>query len=137
MKYILLVTLLISNLIALNYGDGNRAYKAKDYKTAFSVWSKLAKEGNAGSQVAISRMYELGLGTAKNNKQVIHWLTKAAEQGDLEALVKLGNRYDKGIGVKENKILAYRLWSQAAKYGYTPVQEDLTTLCKKNSWACK
>jgi len=76
----------------------NQAYNAKDYTTAYELYSQLAKEGDATAQTSLAFMYQNGQGCEKNDKAALELYTLAAEAKQPYALFNLGILYENGIG---------------------------------------
>lgn len=61
--------------------EADAAFNVKDYTTALSKYSQLAKEGNAAAQFNVGVFYLKGLGTQKDDKQAYDWFKKSALNG--------------------------------------------------------
>jgi len=99
MNIIIVLSLLISgcgdsNEVILKKAD--KAYSSKDYATAATLYSKLAKNGNAKAQAKLGVLYAMGWGVEKNGKEAVSWYAKAAEQGEVDALNNVANAYKYG-----------------------------------------
>lgn len=82
-------------------------------KVGISEQYKLAKDGNAASQLAIGRRYlEL-----QNSVKALYWLEKSASQGNAEAQMHLGDAYARGKGVPVDLIKAHMWLNLAAAQG--------------------
>jgi TPR repeat protein len=65
------------------YAKGMRAYRAGDYKTAYSVLKILADGGDPQAQVAIGSMYHLGLGGITiDEDEAMRWYSLASAKGN-------------------------------------------------------
>ena len=122
------------------YGYGIK----KDYKKAFDLYSIGAKLGDAPALFSLAECYRFGYGTEKNVQTAVTLYKKAIEKGNLAALANIGKIYSRGEGnVKMNKITAYKYWSKCAKSTESNsaaiefCQNQLSYMCKENSWACK
>ena len=73
--------------------SAQRAYEEKDYVTALNESTSLAKEGNAGAQLLLGRMYLMGQGVARDNDQANKWFEASAAQGNADAQFMLGSMY--------------------------------------------
>jgi uncharacterized protein len=70
-----------------------RAYKEKDYATAFKTASPLAEKGNPEAQVLVGRMFLTGRGVSKDPDTAVKWFKAAAGQGYADAEFMLGSMY--------------------------------------------
>ncbi len=93
---------------------GMRAFKNKDYGTAFREWKAAAEAGQAEAQ------FDLGVsacaqarGAPRDSTTAERWYRKAAEQGNAEAEFALGQMYSRGWGVPRDEADALR-WFQMA-----------------------
>ncbi|NOZ53060.1 MAG: sel1 repeat family protein [Gammaproteobacteria bacterium] len=119
-KYVIkLLTALLCSVLFLpvwaNYDEGLAAAQKDDYKTAFSNWEKLAKNGDPNVQATVAVLYHAGQGVKQNYQKAFYWYKKAAQQGHAAAQVNLGVMYAKGTGTKQDMIESYAWYSLAAK----------------------
>lgn len=101
------------NLAALYYyGMGVQ----QDYDLAFKWFSRAAESGYASSQSVLGLMYQNGMGgVTQDCDQAIYWYTRAAEARELEAVYMLGLLYYDGTCVGQDYVMAFTLFSDAAK----------------------
>ena len=52
-----------------------------DYESAFELWKRAAKRGDADAQYNLAMYYHYGLGVSENDKMARQWLQKAADAG--------------------------------------------------------
>ncbi|GKS57826.1 hypothetical protein YTPLAS18_13530 [Nitrospira sp.] len=90
----------------------------KDYAAAFPILVEVANAGHPRAQALLGRIYQEGLGRAKDYKQAAEWYGKAAAQGHRAALFSLGNLYFEGDGVPKDQVKAIHLYQQSADKGY-------------------
>jgi TPR repeat protein len=102
---------------AEGFVDGLRAYDAGDYAAAYSVWSDLARHGDAEAEAAIAGLYSQGLGVERSAAQAAAWYRRAAKRGLMAAQMNLGDIYATGRGVKRDLVKAYLWLGLAAKQG--------------------
>jgi uncharacterized protein len=77
--------------------DGN-------YRSAYSKWMPLAKQGNARAQFNLALLYHGGLYVKFNEDQAVFWYQQAAENGIREAQEYLAVGYKEGwFGLPVNK----------------------------------
>ena len=98
---------------------------AKDYKRAFPVCSRAAKQGNVLAQSFLGVMYAYGEGVPKNDREAVKWFRLAANQGFAPAQFLLGAMYDKGEGVPENYREAVKWYRLAAEQEWAIAQYNL------------
>jgi len=58
-----------------------------------------ANHGKADAQFILGRMYQQGIGVAKDGAKAVEWYRKAADQGQAAAMSSLGLAYADGLGV--------------------------------------
>ena len=90
----------------------------KNYAAAFPILVEVANAGHPRAQALLGRIYQEGLGRAKDYKQAAEWYGKAAAQGHRMALFSLGNLYFEGDGVAKDQVKAIQLYQQSANHGY-------------------
>ena len=93
----------------VEFDEGVRLYKAKNFDGAAKIFLKLADKGDAKAQLQIGYQYEYGEGVKKNYQDAVKWYRKAAERGNATAQSNLGSMYEDAKGVKED-------WAEAAKW---------------------
>ena len=72
--------------VAGPYEDGVAAYGKDDYATAIRLLRPFADKGNAGAQLVLGFMYELGQGVPQDYVQAHKWWNLAAAKGDADAV---------------------------------------------------
>lgn len=87
-----------------------------------------AQRGNAFMQWTLGRMYNSGVGLAKDPAQAVKWFRAGAEKGNADAQTSLGDMYYAGIGVVKDLAAAVQWWSKAAAQGHG--------VAAKNAGAC-
>jgi TPR repeat protein len=102
-----------------------RAYKAKDFASAFAIFKKLAEKDYAPSQFSLGAMYADGEGVDKDDQMAAYWYRKAADQGDVKGIYNLALMYREGRGVEKDIQQALRWYKKAAYYGYSLAQANL------------
>ena len=65
--------------------EADAAFNSKDYITALSKYTVLAKEGSAAAQFNVGIFYLKGLGTQQDEKQAYEWFKKSALNGHANA----------------------------------------------------
>jgi len=84
-----------------------------------------AKQGDAGAQFNLGRMYSRGEGAPQNYKEAAYWYRKAAEQGDASAQYNLGLKYHHGKGVPQDYKQAAHWYKKSAEQGVAWAQYNL------------
>jgi len=116
---------------AIAFVRGLRAFDAGDFTAAMNELRPLAEKGNTRAQVKVGTMHDTGQGVPKNAAEAERWFRLAAQEGNADAQCKLGQKYDqdyfalrwlKGISPKvreerDNK-LAERWYRLAAEQGH-------------------
>ena len=77
---------------ASDLATARRAYKDKDYATAFKVLTPLVKKGNADAEVLLGRMYLMGHGVLKDQDEAYKLFKMAADQGSADGEFFLGSK---------------------------------------------
>jgi uncharacterized protein len=92
---------------------GMRAFKNKDYTTAYNEWKAAAAQGQAEAEFDLGVLYAQGRGVRRDLTEAEQWYRKAADQGNAEAEFALGQMYSRGWGVPRDEADAIR-WFQMA-----------------------
>ncbi len=98
--------------------DCENYFIAEDYKRAFPVCSRAAKQGDVLAQFGLGWMYYDGEGVSQNDREAVKWFRLAAEQGVAKAQGVLGAMYDLGEGVTQDYQEAYIWYSLAVANGF-------------------
>ena len=69
--------------------DAQKAWDAKDFSTAFQLFTKLANQGNGVAQLQLGEMYGFGEGTPENAELAARWLERAVAAGTPDAAASL------------------------------------------------
>jgi TPR repeat protein len=72
------------------FDEGLRAFREKDYATAYKEFELLAASGHAQAQNNLGLMYQAGAGVEKDEALALSWFRKAADQGLATAQYNLG-----------------------------------------------
>ncbi len=102
----------------------DKAYKSKDYKTAFKNFKIAAQMNNAYAMRRLADMYYVGRGTTKNTTLAITWYKKSAARNDARAQTNLGILYETGNGVEQNLSVA-AVWYEMASFSDPIAQNNL------------
>jgi TPR repeat protein len=71
------------------FSEARQFYRAKDYKNAFEIFSKLANMKNSEAQLYLGIMYENGFGVPKNLEKAKEWWRKASRLKNVDAQFRL------------------------------------------------
>ena len=110
--------------VAGDVEDCKNYYFAEDYKRAFPVCSRAAKQ-DVLAQFRLGWMYDTGEGVTENDREAVKWYRLAAEQGHATAQNNLGVMYDTGEGVTKNDREAVKWYKLAAEQGHAKAQNNL------------
>jgi TPR repeat protein len=69
---------------------GIEAWQSSDYAKAVTIWTPLAKDGDADAQFNLGQAYRLGRGVPTNLATAKDWFERAANQGHFDAETTLG-----------------------------------------------
>jgi len=105
--------------------EGIIAVDNEDYAGAFTVFSRLAKAGNAEAQYNLAMLYRTGKGVKKDLNASFRWFQQAAEQGVSDAQYYLAYMYDNGETVEKNLSKAFEWYRKAAEQGQGLAQINL------------
>ena len=107
------VLLLCVSALWADTAAGMRAFKNKDYGTAFREWKAAAEAGQAEAEFDLGVLYAQGKGVPRDLTTAERWYRKAAEQGNAEAEFALGQMYSLGWGVPRDEADALRWFEMA------------------------
>ncbi len=112
----LLLTGVSSNVVYADFAEGQKAFEAQDYSTAFRYWQMSADQGEARSQLELARLYRDGKGTSEDKIVASLYYALASEQ-ELNAAKQENQKLVKNFSEEEVK-LAEKLiasWEPASK----------------------
>lgn len=112
---------------------GLAAYKAGDYATAFLIWDKQARAGNAAAAYNMGILYANGRGVALSQETAFQWFKYAADLGDVDAQVRVGKMYMTGQGVEQSDQMAIPYLEKAASEGRADAHNYLGTIALSTS----
>jgi TPR repeat protein len=98
----------------MSHSEGLKAYRAKDYEQALSIWEKEAEGDNDQSMTNLGLMYLKGEGVTKDYKQAREWFEKASVYDNDSANYNLALMYQTKIGVDEDIEKAIDYFRKAA-----------------------
>lgn len=109
-----------------------RAYKNKDFKTAFDIWSEEVKHKNDQAMANLGLMYLKGEGVEKDFTKAKEWFEKASDYDNDSANFNLAFMYQTKIGVEEDVPKAIEYFRKAVKKGHTQASFRLALLLLKD-----
>lgn len=112
--------------LAAMYDQGNGV--AADPAQAFA-WYRRAAPNDAESKFQLSRMYEIGRGTARDARANVSALREAAAMGHLQAILTLATRLENGAGMGRDYNEAALWYTRAATAG------SAQAMMKLGDWA--
>ncbi len=68
------------------FEKGLNAYKSRDFKTAFDIFTPLSEKGDARAKLRLGLMYFYGLGVEVDGRRGIALIEDAAKSGDINAI---------------------------------------------------
>jgi len=86
----------------MSHREALKAYRAKDYENALSLWSKEAELKNDQAMANLGLMYLKGEGVTKNFDIAREWFEKGSEFGNDSANYNLALMYQGAIGIDED-----------------------------------
>ena len=101
------------------------AYEHKNYKLAYVLLNKLAKQGDVYANYNLAHLLEAGQGTEVDLERAIHHYKFAIENGVLDAANNLGAIYSEKMSGKESSELAVYYYRLAADKGNLNAQSNL------------
>jgi TPR repeat protein len=92
------------------------AEAAGDYQKALREYARPAEGGVPVAQYQLGRMYDKGLGTAKNPAEAARWYRAAADNGYPRAQLALARMSEYGRGIPKDEVAALALYRAVAEY---------------------
>jgi uncharacterized protein len=86
-----------------------RDFAAGNYAKAVTIFTELARRGDARAQTYLGYMFANGVGVPQSFIVAAGWYRCASQQGVPQARYMLGLMYDKGQGVPQDYVMAYAL----------------------------
>lgn len=99
------------------FEEGEAAYRAGDYISAYKEWTSAARDGDARAQYALGDLYRRGKGVGANAALAAEWIRKAARAGHRPARTALGELHLAGHGVRRDLASAWAWFRLAAAAG--------------------
>jgi len=99
----------------VKYIESNKAFKLRDWETAYQGFKPLAEEGNPNAQFKLGYLLRNGRGVEKNFPASVFWYRKAANAGHVRAQNYLAISLELGRGVEKNIQEASQWYLRAAQ----------------------
>ena len=113
------------------FAEGQAAYAARDYESAYPEFRKAADAGHADAQYHLGTMNRRGQGVRTDPEEAVVWYRRAAEQSHVGAQFRLGWMYRRGRGVERDYREAARWYGKAAEQGHAMAQHNLGMLYRQ------
>ena len=110
------------------FDDALLTYRHGEYLEAFSMFEKLAKQGDARAQFWIGTMWYQGKGKPQNYREAFRWYLRSAYAGNADGENNLGLIYQKGEAQPANPVVAYAWFSLAAAQNNDVARRNLDNL---------
>ena len=96
--------------------------RAGDYAAARTIWSSLARGGNAEAQFRLGWLYDTGVGGERNFAEAAYWYAVAADRAHASALYNLAVMLTEGRGVSRDDDKPAKFFRRAAVKGHAKAQ---------------
>ena len=116
--FLILVSLLTQAPARADSLDGDMAYTAGDFATAYREWSSAAAQGDPSAMAALGTLYDTGHGVGQDFARALDWYRRAAEAGSVRGMFNVGAMYDNGRGTPVDRPTAIYWYSRAAEQGH-------------------
>jgi TPR repeat protein len=110
------------------FARGEKAYKAKNYKSAFKSFSDAAEAGHVWASIRLGEMYFNGEGTEKDDGMALYWMKIGAVEEHARTQYNLGYLYETGQGTAPDAKEALMWYTRAALNGYEEANEAIAAL---------
>ena len=107
-------------LMGLKYENGSEV--KRDFKKAFSLYQKSAKQGYPEGMFKLGECYLYSRGVKENIGKALYWFTQSANKGDAQAQRELAILYEEGKTVEKNEKEAIKYYKKSV------AQEDVTAM---------
>lgn len=127
----LMMPMLVQNAFSGQYEEAKKAFYAKDYSKAVSLFKPLAEADNDDAQWYMGTFYRRGQGVAKSYKTALYWYDRSARNGDSDSQYELAKLYYFGDGTPKDHKTAFKWYLAAAKQGHKEATYDVGYAYKK------
>ena len=116
----------------MKHREALKAYRAKDYETALSIWNEEVKNKHDQAMANLGLMYLKGEGVEKNFDTAREWFEKSSQYGNDSANYNLALMYQSKIGVEEDVEKAIGYFREAVKKNHQGANFRLGLLMLKD-----
>ncbi|MCH9739587.1 MAG: SEL1-like repeat protein [Epsilonproteobacteria bacterium] len=102
----------------MKHQEALKAYRAKDFTTALSLWEEEAKEKSDQAMANLGLMYLKGEGVSKDFTKAKAWFEKGSEYDNDSANYNLALMYQSRIGVEEDVEKAVSYFRRASRHNH-------------------
>ena len=120
MKYWILCTVLISNLVFADIEEARDAMEANQFNEAMQLLRPAANAGNADAEELIGILYAMGLGVERDDRRAFEWYLRSAMKGHAGAQSGIGWYYEVGRGLPEIDWVRAYMWYTLSAIGGDP-----------------
>lgn len=120
MKYWILCTVLISNLVLADIEEARDAMEANQFNEAMQLLRPAANAGNADAEELIGILYAMGLGVERDDRRAFEWYLRSAMKGHAGAQSGIGWYYEVGRGLPEIDLVRAYMWYTLSAIGGDP-----------------
>ncbi len=120
MKYWILCTVLISNLVFADIEEARDAMEANQFNEAMQLLRPAANAGNADAEELIGILYAMGLGVERDDRRAFEWYLRSAMKGHAGAQSGIGWYYEVGRGLPEIDLVRAYMWYTLSAIGGDP-----------------
>lgn len=120
MKYWILCTVLISNLVFADIEEARDAMEANQFNEAMQLLWPAANAGNADAEELIGILYAMGLGVERDDRRAFEWYLRSAMKGHAGAQSGIGWYYEVGRGLPEIDLVRAYMWYTLSAIGGDP-----------------
>ncbi len=113
-----------------SFAEGEEAYLKQDYYGAFLKFVPLSKQGDAGAQAMIGRIYAQGTGAPRDLRTAAISYEQAAIKGHAVAQYQVAKMYANGAGVKQDPARAAEWMEKSAEQGVLWALFEMGQMCK-------
>jgi TPR repeat protein len=119
-KYWILCTVLISNLVLADIEEARDAMEANQFNEAMQLLRPAANAGNADAEELIGILYAMGLGVERDDRRAFEWYLRSAMKGHAGAQSGIGWYYEVGRGLPEIDLVRAYMWYTLSAIGGDP-----------------
>jgi TPR repeat protein len=119
-KYWILCTVLISNLVFADIEEARDAMEANQFNEAMQLLRPAANAGNADAEELIGILYAMGLGVERDDRRAFEWYLRSAMKGHAGAQSGIGWYYEVGRGLPEIDLVRAYMWYTLSAIGGDP-----------------